>query len=119
MEGSHGFVLQRGGLDSCFKFWSLHWSSFFIYQCFTDYFSVSSFPSADMKVTQKSFNFARKFSLPFYFVSAADGTNVVKVKHSCLSQHCTVHGHGDCYEHRVGNGVVPLFGTWDSPTDCK
>ncbi|NXL05858.1 RBL2A protein, partial [Mesembrinibis cayennensis] len=33
---------------------------------------------ADMKVTQKSFNFARKFSLPFYFVSAADGTNVVK-----------------------------------------
>ncbi|XP_071590438.1 rab-like protein 2A isoform X2 [Heliangelus exortis] len=33
---------------------------------------------ADMKMTQKSFNFARKFSLPFYFVSAADGTNVVK-----------------------------------------
>ncbi|XP_053108431.1 rab-like protein 2B isoform X2 [Hemicordylus capensis] len=34
---------------------------------------------ADMKVTQKSFNFAQKFNLPFYFVSAADGTNVVKV----------------------------------------
>ncbi|XP_054438172.1 rab-like protein 2A [Pteronotus mesoamericanus] len=34
---------------------------------------------ADMKMTQKSFNFARKFSLPLYFVSAADGTNVVKV----------------------------------------
>ncbi|NWT10587.1 RBL2A protein, partial [Vireo altiloquus] len=34
---------------------------------------------ADMKVTQRSFNFARKFSLPFYFVSAADGTNVVKL----------------------------------------
>uniref|UniRef100_A0A8C3B354 Rab-like protein 2B n=1 Tax=Cairina moschata TaxID=8855 RepID=A0A8C3B354_CAIMO len=34
---------------------------------------------ADMKVTQKNFNFARKFSLPFYFVSAADGTNVVKL----------------------------------------
>ncbi|NWR81766.1 RBL2A protein, partial [Centropus unirufus] len=34
---------------------------------------------ADMKMTQKSFNFARKFDLPFYFVSAADGTNVVKV----------------------------------------
>lgn len=30
-------------------------------------------------MTQKSFNFARKFSLPLYFVSAADGTNVVKV----------------------------------------
>lgn len=38
-------------------------------------------------MTQKSFNFARKFSLPFYFVSAADGTNVVKVTHSCLAQH--------------------------------
>ncbi|NWI92774.1 RBL2A protein, partial [Pitta sordida] len=34
---------------------------------------------ADMKVTQRSFNFPHKFSLPFYFVSAADGTNVVKV----------------------------------------
>ncbi|XP_044286592.1 rab-like protein 2B, partial [Varanus komodoensis] len=34
---------------------------------------------ADMKVTQKSFNFPRKFNLPFYFVSAADGTNVVKI----------------------------------------
>ncbi|XP_074840360.1 rab-like protein 2B isoform X1 [Carettochelys insculpta] len=34
---------------------------------------------ADMKMTQKSFNFARKFNLPFYFVSAADGTNVVKL----------------------------------------
>lgn len=35
---------------------------------------------ADMKVTQKSFNFAKKQGLPFYFVSAADGTNVVKVR---------------------------------------
>ncbi|ELW48997.1 Rab-like protein 2A [Tupaia chinensis] len=34
---------------------------------------------ADIKVTQKSFSFARKFSLPLYFVSAADGTNVVKL----------------------------------------
>ncbi|PNI20111.1 RABL2A isoform 9 [Pan troglodytes] len=33
----------------------------------------------DINVTQKSFNFAKKFSLPLYFVSAADGTNVVKV----------------------------------------
>lgn len=33
----------------------------------------------DLKVTQKSFNFAKKFNLPFYFVSAADGTNVVKI----------------------------------------
>ncbi|KFO76638.1 Rab-like 2A, partial [Cuculus canorus] len=34
---------------------------------------------ADMEMTQKSFSFARKLDLPFYFVSAADGTNVVKV----------------------------------------
>jgi Rab-like protein 2 len=34
---------------------------------------------ADYKITQKSFNFARKNHLPFYFVSASDGTNVVKV----------------------------------------
>ncbi|XP_058529615.1 rab-like protein 2B isoform X1 [Ochotona princeps] len=35
--------------------------------------------TADIKVTQKSFSFAKKFSLPLYFVSAADGTNVVKL----------------------------------------
>lgn len=34
---------------------------------------------ADMKATQRSFNFAKKYLLPFYFVSAADGTNVVKM----------------------------------------
>lgn len=33
----------------------------------------------DMKVTKKSFNFASKRNLPFYFVSASEGTNVVKV----------------------------------------
>ncbi|XP_017751929.1 PREDICTED: rab-like protein 2B isoform X2 [Rhinopithecus bieti] len=33
----------------------------------------------DINATQKSFNFAKKFSLPLYFVSAADGTNVVKL----------------------------------------
>lgn len=34
---------------------------------------------ADLKVTQRSFNFAKKQGLPHYFVSAADGTNVVKM----------------------------------------
>ncbi|XP_031574440.1 rab-like protein 2A [Actinia tenebrosa] len=33
----------------------------------------------DYKVTQKAFNFPKKYGLPFYFVSASDGTNVVKV----------------------------------------
>eukprot|EP01112_Ceratiomyxa_fruticulosa_P001060 TRINITY_DN1102_c0_g4_i2.p1 TRINITY_DN1102_c0_g4~~TRINITY_DN1102_c0_g4_i2.p1 ORF type:complete len:191 (+),score=37.38 TRINITY_DN1102_c0_g4_i2:161-733(+) len=33
----------------------------------------------DYSVTSKSFTFASKRDLPFYFVSASDGTNVVKV----------------------------------------
>lgn len=33
----------------------------------------------DYNVTKKSFNFAKKYHMPFYFVSASDGTNVVKV----------------------------------------
>lgn len=30
-------------------------------------------------MTSKSFNFAAKHKLPFFFVSASDGTNVVKI----------------------------------------
>ena len=33
----------------------------------------------DYQVTKKNFKFAAQNSLPFFFVSAADGTNVVKV----------------------------------------
>lgn len=33
----------------------------------------------DYKVTKKSFKFPKDRGLPFYFVSAADGTNVVRV----------------------------------------
>lgn len=33
----------------------------------------------DYSITQKSFGFAKKNGMPFYFVSAADGTNVVEV----------------------------------------
>jgi len=41
-------------------------------------------PSAvDYKVTQKSFKFAQNSHFPFYFVSVADGTNVVKVSVCC------------------------------------
>ena len=32
------------------------------------------------KVTDKKFAFAKKHGIPFEFVSAADGTNVVKVR---------------------------------------
>ncbi|KAJ8411144.1 hypothetical protein AAFF_G00171500 [Aldrovandia affinis] len=34
---------------------------------------------ADLKVTQRTFSFAKKHGLPLYYVSAADGTNVVKL----------------------------------------
>jgi Rab-like protein 2 len=34
----------------------------------------------DENVTKKAFAFPKKHNLPFYFVSAADGTNVVKVR---------------------------------------
>lgn len=42
---------------------------------------TKSFPFSivDNKVTKTSFKFATKHKLPFYFVSACDGTNVVKV----------------------------------------
>jgi hypothetical protein len=41
--------------------------------------------AVDRKATTKSFNFATKRNLDFYYVSAADGTNVVKV--CCAPDH--------------------------------
>ena len=38
----------------------------------------------DYNVTRKEFKFAAKHNLPFFFVSAADGTNVVKVFQSAI-----------------------------------
>jgi Rab-like protein 2 len=32
-----------------------------------------------MEVTKKSFSFPKKHDMPLYFVSAADGTNVVRL----------------------------------------
>jgi len=40
--------------------------------------------SVNIEVTKKSFNFAQKHAMPLYFLSAADGTNVVKVRHSVI-----------------------------------
>lgn len=34
---------------------------------------------ADPQVTKKNFKFSETHKLPFFFVSAADGTNVVQV----------------------------------------
>nr|BAJ21350.1 Rab-family small GTPase RabX32 [Tetrahymena thermophila] len=39
---------------------------------------------ADRNVTNKQFKFATQHNLPFYFVSAADGTNVVKIFQEAL-----------------------------------
>ncbi|XP_039427570.1 rab-like protein 2A isoform X1 [Corvus cornix cornix] len=59
----------------------------------------------DMKVTQKSFNFARKFSLPFYFVSAADGTNVVKELNAHVPHPVS---DGPCPSHQLFNDAIRL-----------
>jgi len=40
----------------------------------------------DLSVTKKQFNFAKKYSLPFYFVSASDGTNVVKIFREAINK---------------------------------
>jgi hypothetical protein len=37
-------------------------------------------------VTKKEFKFASRHNLPFFFVSAADGTNVVKVFHQAIKE---------------------------------
>eukprot|EP00245_Coleochaete_scutata_P006002 TRINITY_DN20103_c0_g1_i1.p1 TRINITY_DN20103_c0_g1~~TRINITY_DN20103_c0_g1_i1.p1 ORF type:complete len:234 (+),score=54.67 TRINITY_DN20103_c0_g1_i1:182-883(+) len=47
-------------------------------------FVVANKIDIDYKVTQKQFNFAAKRQLPFFFVSASDGTNVVKVFTSAI-----------------------------------
>ena len=40
----------------------------------------------DYNVTRKEFKFAAKHNLPFFFVSAADGTNVVKVFNTAVQE---------------------------------
>ncbi|KAM7298809.1 rab-like protein 2A [Ixodes scapularis] len=42
-------------------------------------FCVANKIDADSSVVQKSFNFGKKHGMPFFFVSASDGTNVVKM----------------------------------------
>ena len=44
----------------------------------SDLYILHSVPST--KVTDKKFAFAKKHGIPFEFVSAADGTTVVKVR---------------------------------------
>ena len=42
------------------------------------------FLAANLDVTQKSFAFPLKHNIPLYYVSASDGTNVVKVRSAFL-----------------------------------
>lgn len=39
-----------------------------------------------VQVTQKSFKFAKKHGCPFFFVSASDGTNVVRIFNEAILQ---------------------------------
>jgi hypothetical protein len=67
-------------------------------QSFICFFSPRFFLIFVFQVTQKSFGFAKKNGMPFYFVSAADGTNVVEVRAACAA-HTHTHTH-----------VLALFG---------
>lgn len=62
----------------------------FMYVCYLEDGFVFLPISVDYKVTQKSFNFGKKHNMPFYFVSAADGTNVVKVSISLSQVYCAL-----------------------------
>ncbi len=51
-----------------------------VYQCCSEnVYIFLDLPTVDWNITSKNFNFPKKYKLPFYFVSASDGTNVVKV----------------------------------------
>ena len=52
------------------------------------YMYTRTHTTVDYQVTKKSFKFARTHHLPFFFVSASDGTNVVKV---CYVYYVVVH----------------------------
>ena len=58
---------------------------------------LSCLDAVDPSATSKSFNFASKRNLDFHYVSAAEGTNVVKVRlwvdvsvHVCVACVCRV-----------------------------
>ena len=52
---------------------------YLVYTCTHTQTYVHAHTTVDYQVTKKSFKFARTHHLPFFFVSASDGTNVVKV----------------------------------------
>ncbi|EGD82915.1 Rabl2a protein [Salpingoeca rosetta] len=55
----------------------------------------------DYSVTQKSFGFPKKHGLPFHFVSASDGTNVVKVFNEAIESAVQYKEHSDDFVDQV------------------
>ena len=49
-------------------------------------FLIANKVDVDMAVTNQKFKFAEAHGLPFYFTSAADGTNVVKIFEDVIRQ---------------------------------
>ena len=49
-------------------------------------FLIANKVDVDMAVTNQKFKFAESHGLPFYFTSAADGTNVVKIFEDVIRQ---------------------------------
>eukprot|EP00730_Choanoeca_flexa_P001753 TRINITY_DN10770_c0_g1_i1.p1 TRINITY_DN10770_c0_g1~~TRINITY_DN10770_c0_g1_i1.p1 ORF type:complete len:225 (+),score=23.77 TRINITY_DN10770_c0_g1_i1:589-1263(+) len=59
----------------------------------------------DYSVTSKSFGFPKKNGLPFHFVSASDGTNVVKVRCWSPSEHDRVTQCLQVFNEAIANAV--------------
>eukprot|EP00045_Choanoeca_perplexa_P019695 m.294831 g.294831 ORF g.294831 m.294831 type:complete len:208 (+) comp50798_c0_seq1:27-650(+) len=55
----------------------------------------------DYSVTSKSFGFPKKNGLPFYFVSASDGTNVVKVFNEAIANAVNYRDNADDFTDQV------------------
>jgi len=72
-------------------------------------FVVANKIDVNERVTSKRFAFATKNSLPIFYVSAADGTNVVQVFHEAIRAAWRYKNHGDDVE-------AMLFRMLDDPT---
>ena len=67
------------------------------------------------QVTRKEFKFAAKHNLPFFFVSAADGTNVVKVFESAILEAKRFKASGG----DVLSDMLDILGESEKPTSKK
>ena len=59
-----------------------------------------------MEVTTKSFAFCTKNNIPLYYVSAADGTNVVKVRVEQISDNLKAEYHDCIFLFQLFNDAV-------------